>query len=265
MVIRSAPQERLEKSAWVRIPLPAFLNVSVFNGKLYSIYLEMLAYDIDSIKNKYDSYNDMKNEHLNNIKQIIIDSNGLLEGNYFYEHLSLNLQDDKIAKQLNIFWAGAQATSKICEIGFNAGHSTMLMLLGRSSASLDFTIFDIGHHPYTMPSFKYISSCFPHVNFNFVKGDSTVTMPNWISKNESQRGTYDLIHVDGGHSEHCIRNDMINADILVKVDGLIVIDDTNQTHINGCVDAYLSTMKYKELHILMPHTYRHRIIQKISQ
>lgn len=39
-----------------------------------------------------------------------------------------------------------QANTKICEIGFNAGHSAMLFLMGRDKTSADFTIFDIGHH-----------------------------------------------------------------------------------------------------------------------
>jgi len=58
----------------------------------------------------------------------------------------------------------------------------MLMLLGRNNSPLNFTVFDIGHHPYTKPSFEYIKSKFSHVNFEYVEGDSTTIMPEWINK-----------------------------------------------------------------------------------
>ena len=80
---------------------------------------------------------------LKDLEKIIIDSNTPLEGNSFYIHETLNIYHCLYKKQANLFWCGKQATTKICEIGFNAGHSTMLMLIGREKTPLDFTIFDI--------------------------------------------------------------------------------------------------------------------------
>jgi hypothetical protein len=209
----------------------------------------------------YENNTPKKQKILDDLKKIILDSKGSLEGNSFYVHASLNLYEALYTKQLNLFWCGKQASTKICEIGFNAGHSTMLMLLGRDKNSLDFTLFDIGHHAYTKPCFNYIKSEFPHVNFEYIEGDSTLTMPKWIELNQSKLGLYDVIHVDGGHSEHCISNDMKNADILIKKGGIIIIDDTNVKHINDHVNLYLSN-KYKEIEVLKTEGYPHRIIQK---
>jgi len=150
----------------------------------------------------------------------------------------------------------------MCEIGFNAGHSTMLLLLGRDKTPLDFTLFDIGHHPYTKPCLDYIISQFPHIKFDYIEGDSTVAMPKWIEANHTQIGLYDVVHVDGGHSKHCISNDMKNADILVKRGGIVIIDDTNVSHINKYVDLYISTGKYREMDVLKTKGYPHRILQK---
>jgi hypothetical protein len=150
----------------------------------------------------------------------------------------------------------------MCEIGFNAGHSSMLLLLGRAATPLNFTIFDIGEHPYTKPSFEYIKSKFAHVNFEYVEGDSTVTMPKWINNNKELIGKYDVVHVDGGHSDHCIRHDMRNADLLVKQNGIVIIDDTNDSNINKYVDMYISKKNYVELKLLSSHGYQHRIIKK---
>jgi hypothetical protein len=140
----------------------------------------------------------------------------------------------------------------------------MLMLLGRDTTSLDFTIFDIGHHPYTKPCLEYIKSHFEYINFEYIEGDSTLTMPKWIEANQSYLALYDVVHVDGGHSEHCISNDMKNADILVKNGGIVIIDDTNLSWINNYVDLYLSNGKYREIDVLKTSGYPHRIIQKIN-
>ena len=133
-----------------------------------------------------------------------------------------------------------------------------------SNTPLNFTIFDIGRHSYTKLSFDYIKSKFSHVNFEYVEGDSTTTMPEWINNHKELMYKYDLVHVDGGHSEHCISNDMKNADLLVKKNGIIIIDDTDNPHINKYVDLYISNGNYTELNLCSTEGYKHRIIKKIK-
>ena len=222
----------------------------------------MPEFDELANKNDYENRSVKKQKILDDLKKIIIDSKSKLEGNSFYVHESLNLYPDLYTKQLNLFWCGKQAITKICEIGFNAGHSTMLLLLGGNNKPLDFTIFDIGNHPYTKQCLNYIQSQFSQINFKYIEGDSTVSMPKWIEANVTQIGLYDVVHVDGGHSEHCISNDMKNADILVKKGGIVIIDDTNIRHINKHVDKYVSSGTYREMDVLRTIGYPHRIIQK---
>jgi len=213
-------------------------------------------------KNDYENRSVEKQNILDDLKTLIIESKNILEGNSFYFHHSLNLYQDLYTKQLNLFWCGKQAITKMCEIGFNAGHSTMLLLLGRDKTPLDFTIFDIGEHAYTKPCLNYMKSKFSHINFEYIEGDSTLTMPAWINTNRSQIGLYDVVHVDGGHSEKCIFNDMKNADLLVKRGGIVIIDDTNMHHINKYVDLYLSNGEYIEIDVIQTKGYPHRIIKK---
>jgi predicted O-methyltransferase YrrM len=156
------------------------------------------------------------------------------------------------------------AETRICEIGFNAGHSAMLMLLGRNPNPIDFTIFDIGHHSYSKPCLEYIKNYFPHVHFELIEGDSTVEMPIWIEKHPELVEQYDIVHVDGGHNEHCIRNDMLNAVKLVKINGIIIIDDTNDSIINHYVDHYLQQDNFEEINsIHKTYGYPHRMIRRI--
>lgn len=217
---------------------------------------------MDVIKSEYESKNQEQNVYLNDLEQIIRNSNSTLEGNCFYYHESLNKFPELYPKQVNLFWCGKQAVENICEIGFNAGHSTLLMLLGRSNTPLNFTIFDIGHHSYTKPSYEYIKTKFSFVNFEYVEGDSTSTMPKWINNHSELMYKYDVIHVDGGHSENCISNDMKNADLLLKKDGIMIIDDTNDDTINKYVNLYISTGNYNEINLLSTQGYQHRVIKK---
>ncbi len=219
---------------------------------------------MDFIRSEYESKNNEKQTYLDDLKSIIIKSNASLEGNCFYHHTTLSIFPELYSKQLNLFWCGKQAVENICEIGFNAGHSTMLMLLGRTDTPLNFTIFDIGHHAYTKPSFEYIKSKFSHVNFEYVEGDSTIIMPEWINNQTELMYKYDVVHVDGGHGEHCISNDMKNTDLLIKKNGIVIIDDTNSNIINKYVDLYISNGNYIELKLLSTYGYPHRIIKKIK-
>jgi hypothetical protein len=219
---------------------------------------------MDFISDDYENKKEEREKYLKDLHTIIIKSNIPLEGNCFYKHNTLELFSNLYTKQLNLFWCGKQPKTTICEIGFNAGHSTMLMLLGREKSPLTYTIFDIGMHSYTVPCFEYMKSQFPNILFEYIEGDSTITMPNWINKNNNLIGTYDLVHVDGGHSEHCIANDMINADKLLRVGGIMIIDDTNDEIINDYVSKYVKSGKYKDMLLLETFIYPHRIIRKFA-
>ena len=223
----------------------------------------MYAFNPEELQAEYASHTAAKQAHLKALEQAVVQSGETLEGNSFYVHTTLNLYPALYTKQLNLFWCGKQGLTRICEIGFNAGQSTMLMLLGRDTTPLDFTIFDIGQHRYVRPCLSYIQSAFPHVQFEYIEGDSTKTMPAWTEASPSAVGSYDVVHVDGGHSEHCISNDMKNADLLVKAGGIVIVDDTNNTTINAYADQYLASGKYKELDVLPTQGYPHRVLQKI--
>ena len=212
---------------------------------------------------RYNEQTLILEKHLADIKQIVETSGSLLEGNSFYYHQSINRYNDLFNKQVNLFWCGQNIVNRVCEIGFNAGHSALLMLLGNGNNPIDFTIFDIAQHGYMKPSLNYIKSQFPKNVYEFIEGDSTIEVSRWINDNPIHCGKYDVVHVDGGHTEHCIRNDIKNASILVKRNGLIIIDDTNVPHINKYVNEYIQSGNFYEEDILETKGYRHRIIRRI--
>lgn len=199
---------------------------------------------------------------LNNI--IIANCNNdltTIEGCYF--SLTNNPMIDYfiVNKQANLYYCGSNAKTNICEIGFNGGHSSMLLLAGRKNNPINLTIFDICEHTYVKPCLQYIKNTFNFANINFIEGDSTKTIPKYIENNNHK---YDLIHIDGGHSEYCINADFKNADILCKIGGIIIIDDCNIDCINNMVDLYIKNNNYTEIKLLRTtlQPSPHRIIYK---
>ena len=73
-----------------------------------------------------------------------------VEGNVLYMHQSSNLASKNIPKQRNLIALGAAMPSedaRAIEIGFNAGHSSLLLLA--SHPTLNLVAFDLCEHSYT--------------------------------------------------------------------------------------------------------------------
>ena len=214
---------------------------------------------------------DKNNESINNIYNLVINTKSketiVVEGNYCMynedEHFNKSL-NKKIA---NLLWCIKILPSNnlnICEIGFNAGHSSSLIGNALDDKTYNFYIFDLAEHIYTKPCFELFKKTFKNDNNNiyFIEGNSIITIPQFI--NENRIGTFDFIHIDGGHSKECIDNDFKYADILIKNNGIIIIDDTDYQYINDAVDFYINNNNYIELFLLDVKNFihPHRIIQK---
>lgn len=189
-----------------------------------------------------------------------------IEGNYFtYD----GIYDIIKYKQANLYHCGFNANLNICEIGFNTGFTSLLILLSRINIKpTNLLIFDIEEHNYVKPCLNYIKKNFENDKtiINYIKGNSIITVPDYIKDYSSSISSFDFIHIDGGHTIECITNDMKNADILLNINGIIIIDDTNYNFINEIVNSYISDMKYIEIFLLdlSKCSSPHRIIKKIK-
>jgi cephalosporin hydroxylase len=193
------------------------------------------------------------------------------EGNAFYRDQSFELMNELIPKQVSLFALGAEAPGRICEIGFNAGHSLLLFLLGRrafghAGKPVECFVFDINEHVYTEPALAYLRGAFPEATIKFFEGDSIEEATTFVTCRQKDLGTFDLVHVDGGHEEACARSDMACAQKLVRAGGHIIVDDTNDPAIDGVVEAALrGSSRYTEVGLYkgggLP-MYPHRVLQK---
>jgi SAM-dependent methyltransferase len=108
----------------------------------------------------------------------------------------------------------------VLEIGFNAGHSSFVLLAARPDIRV--VSFDLGEHSYVTPAKEFIDSRFPG-RHELVLGDSTVTVPEFAARNPA--GRFDLAFVDGGHDYSVAVADLRNCQQLVRPGGLVILDD----------------------------------------
>ena len=189
-------------------------------------------------------------------------TNKEFEGNAFYYHNTQQRFNELLPKQMNLFWAGTRVQTRICEIGFNAGHSALLMLNGCAASDVEFTVFDIGQHNYTRPCLEYIQSQFPNVKMEYIEGDSIVKMGEYIHEHMERCGTYDVVHVDGGHTLECITSDFAHATKLVRQGGIVIVDDTNIDYIDAAVNLAISSGEFTEIDCFPTVGYQHRLLRK---
>ena len=78
--------------------------------------------DQTAVLAEYESHSEKRESILNDLKNIVLASGDPLEGNCFYGNHTLDRWESLYTKQANLFWVGKQGTTRICEIGLNAGH-----------------------------------------------------------------------------------------------------------------------------------------------
>ena len=152
-----------------------------------------------------------------------------------------------------------RAPQKIAEIGMNAGHSALLLLQGLSPTA-EMRVFDLNNHKYTETAFKYLCTQYPQLK-EMIVGDSTKTLPEYIKERPHEKGTYDLIHVDGGHQKEIVYSDVFYTDILLKSGGVMILDDTNIDYIQDLIERLLKK-GYTFLHQLPTFGYMHCFLVK---
>lgn len=103
------------------------------------------------------------------------------------------------------------------ETGFNGGHSAFTFAnLGADTV----TSFDLGEHKYVNPAARFLEKKFPDTKFELVIGDSRKTLPQYVGS-----VAFDLMFIDGGHSQEVATEDIANMYRLSAKDSLVVVDD----------------------------------------
>jgi predicted O-methyltransferase YrrM len=181
---------------------------------------------------------------------IINNSGELLEGNIFMTHNTTNYTDMFLNKTKNISnMVLNKNIKKVMEIGFNAGFSSLLMLL--TNPNIYITCFDLGEHNYVIPCYNKLKETFGN-RINIIIGDSTKTLQNVST-------IYDLIHIDGGHSTEVAQSDIINAYRLSKQATVLIMDDYDFPNLHTLWNDHIRKYNLKNLDICIYDTPHHDI------
>lgn len=192
------------------------------------------------------------------LKELIKKTEEPLEGNCVYRHLSFDEWDVLLNKRVN-YQKAAKEREFICEIGFNAGHSVLAMLLANPNA--DYVLFDLGTHAYTRPCFEYLKKIFPQTTMEIFWGDSRETLPTYHRGHPEV--VFDLIHIDGGHRNEVYSADWKNSLDATSSGSLIIFDDTDSAKINAFIDKEIEKGVVSEMTgFLKTSGYEHRILQR---
>lgn len=208
---------------------------------------------------KYKEFQSQIDFHADKLTEIARTSGDLLEGNCFTNHLTTERNELLLSKRVNLLEIASNGRS-ILELGFNAGHSALLFLLG-CNPDAEITFLDLGIHPYVKPCFNYLETISP-VKKTLLLANSLEYLPKIVLK-EGQRELYDIIHMDGGHSHECVVNDMILLYMLLKPGGYMIVDDAH-----GFILEEVSLFLSIGLFEIVPGQYKtehypHMIVQKV--
>ena len=105
--------------------------------------------------------------------------------------------------------------TKVLEIGFNAGHSSLAIL---SNPGTHVTSIDICKHSYVTDAKEFIDNLYPG-RHTLIIGDSLHVLPN------HDKGPYDFIFIDGSTDYDISKSDLYHCLNLAHNDTIIAVDD----------------------------------------
>jgi len=145
---------------------------------------------------------------------------GKVEGNYCYKHGTVLEEKTKPVKERS--WKRQYLREAVAgckqglEIGFNAGHSSAIILMANDQIILN--SIDICRYKYTVNTARFMYKYWKG-RFGFYAGSSQAVIKKYDFPN------LDFIHVDGGHGVADFYFDIDFCERNLKPGGKVVIDD----------------------------------------
>jgi predicted O-methyltransferase YrrM len=113
----------------------------------------------------------------------------------------------------------APSIESVLEIGFNVGHSADTFL---ANSLAHVTSFDIQADGCVAYGKRFIDRKYP-TRHTLLIGDSTKILPRFIEQNPGKK--FDLIFIDGGHTEEVAWADITNCKKLAHARTIVAVDD----------------------------------------
>jgi hypothetical protein len=165
-------------------------------------------------------------------------------GSYLMDGRSLDYCPLMYAKQASLF-KSAQGKSRGIEIGWNAGHSLLILLLAQPTMILD--AIDILEKSYTTSCMRYLQHHF-HGRIHAFVGDSHRVLA------AIRHALYDFVHIDGMHEINHVKREIDLLKPLCLPYPTVVLDDITDLQDAG-VHARATFRLTKEVVPVCPWTH----------
>lgn len=172
-----------------------------------------------------------ENVHMKAIAAILTKVGKRVEGNLICDVQPSNWVYHTTSEKIHNLQQLAKGQSHIVEIGVNACHSLVLMLLVNPNA--EYLLFDLYHHAYTEPTLAYVRSVFPSTKITLVPGDSRQTLPSYLQQHPEVGQRIGFCHLDGGHTESVFSADYQNIQPYLSKEGQVLFDDLDMPTIRA--------------------------------
>jgi hypothetical protein len=180
----------------------------------------------------------IENPHIQKITEILHAVGERVEGNLICDISPNNWTYHRNLDKIRNLQQLVRGKSKIVEIGVNACHSLVIMLLENPTA--EYLLFDLNNHKYTEPTLAYVREAFPSARITAVFGDSVKTLAQYIAEHPEECNTVDFCHLDGGHTEDVFAHDYVNVHKLIRDSAPVIFDDYDLPAIHQFVNRKLA-------------------------
>jgi hypothetical protein len=183
---------------------------------------------------EYEPCFDEYKEHLDRLTEILQPWKERVEGNLFGSHFSdpaTYPQPGNLLKRRGVALFGL-TRQRILEVGFNAGHSALLLLT--VNKELVYTGVDICINPYVMDCYEYLKSQFGP-RLNLMRGDSRKLVPALLETNNR----YDGYIIDGGHNLGIAFDDLENVIAGARDGSILCVDDCGSPDVRVPINYFM--------------------------
>jgi Methyltransferase domain len=184
---------------------------------------------------QFDPCKEAYQHDLRKLNEIVQSSGEPLEGNIFYKHLTPQPGDELEPAMLpkrRAFAMAAMMFHEVMEIGFNAGHSALLLLT--ANPQLRLTCVDLCQHTYTVPCFEYLKNRFGD-RIELIQSNSLLAFPLLASR----RADFGLYIIDGGHGLTTAEVDLFNVIQFGRKGSVICFDDSDSAGLRVILNMYM--------------------------
>ena len=187
---------------------------------------------------------------LQQLNASVIASGERLEGNYcHFDGASLSAHtppDPRRSWKREFLRSAVTGRRRILEVGFNAGHSSALMLENPAVEKL--LAIDLGRHAYSRTCAHLLAEAYPG-RFDVKWGSSLEVLPAIKSRTARE---FDLVHIDGGHEEAVFAADLAWFLANAQPGCALMVDDSYVPYIKRRLETVCATGHLAPLDIGTP-------------